>query len=85
MHVIIIGGGLSGVTLAAALTARGIDFELVERTAEFAPVGAGIALMPPALRIGEKLGILESLEAASCHLSTMCWLTRTGGVVQKFE
>jgi 2-polyprenyl-6-methoxyphenol hydroxylase-like FAD-dependent oxidoreductase len=84
MRVIIIGGGLSGVTLAAALTARGVEFDLVERTPEFEPAGAGIALMPPALRIGAKLGVLESLEAASCPLSTMSWLTRTGSVLQEF-
>jgi 2-polyprenyl-6-methoxyphenol hydroxylase-like FAD-dependent oxidoreductase len=85
MRVIIVGGGLSGVTLATALTARGIAFDLIERAEGFAPVGAGIALMPPALRIGEKLGILEPLAAASCGLSTMRWLDRTGRVIQEFE
>ena len=85
MRVIIVGGGLGGVTLAAALTLRGIDFELMERASEFAPAGAGIALMFPALRIGEKLGIFDALEAASCDLPTMRWLYRSGAPLQEFD
>ena len=44
-----------------------------------------LILVRPAVEAGEKLGFLESLEAASCRLSTMNWLTRTGTVLQTFE
>jgi 2-polyprenyl-6-methoxyphenol hydroxylase-like FAD-dependent oxidoreductase len=68
------------VTLAAALTEHQIDFELIEQAQIFAPVGAGIALMPPALRIAEQLGIATTLTELSHTIPTMRRLTTTGMV-----
>ena len=85
MRVVIIGGGLAGVTLAAALTARGVEFDVVERSEEFAPAGAGIALMPPALRIVDRLGLGEAVRTASGSLPTLRWLTKSGKLLREVE
>lgn len=43
-RVLIVGGGIAGLTLAAALARAAVDAELVERAPAWAPVGAGIGL-----------------------------------------
>jgi 2-polyprenyl-6-methoxyphenol hydroxylase-like FAD-dependent oxidoreductase len=60
-NVLIVGGGIAGLTLAGFLAGRGIDVELVERAAEWRPVGAGITLGSNAVRILATLGIADRL------------------------
>jgi 2-polyprenyl-6-methoxyphenol hydroxylase-like FAD-dependent oxidoreductase len=43
-RLLIVGGGIAGLTLAAALRRRGMAAELVERAPAWAPVGSGIGL-----------------------------------------
>ncbi|ETS82207.1 hypothetical protein PFICI_07209 [Pestalotiopsis fici W106-1] len=48
LHVAVIGGGITGVTLALGLEARGISYTLYERTAAFKEIGAGVGFSPNA-------------------------------------
>ncbi|KAI0171335.1 hypothetical protein BJ166DRAFT_219708 [Pestalotiopsis sp. NC0098] len=48
LHVAIIGGGITGVTLALGLEARGVAYTLYERTPEFKEIGAGVGFSPNA-------------------------------------
>ncbi|KAI0871313.1 hypothetical protein GGS24DRAFT_503931 [Hypoxylon argillaceum] len=51
LHVAIIGGGITGVMLALALSRRGISYTLYERApGGFAELGAGIGISPNAER-----------------------------------
>jgi 2-polyprenyl-6-methoxyphenol hydroxylase-like FAD-dependent oxidoreductase len=63
--IAIAGGGLAGLCLAAALTQRNIPYVLFERAQALEPKGAGIALMPPAMRVLERLGLLSAATRAS--------------------
>lgn len=58
----IIGGGIGGVALAAALSQRGIQAHLFERSAEFGEVGAGIQMTPNAVKVLRLLGGEAALE-----------------------
>jgi 2-polyprenyl-6-methoxyphenol hydroxylase-like FAD-dependent oxidoreductase len=59
--VIIVGGGVSGLTLANALERAQVDYVLLESKSEFAPVlGASIALGPNGNRILDQLSCCES-------------------------
>lgn len=65
MRVIIVGGGVGGITTAIALKQRGIDVEVYERTPELKEVGAGVSLWPNALKALHQLGMKATLDAMS--------------------
>ncbi|RAL15283.1 FAD-dependent oxidoreductase [Aspergillus homomorphus CBS 101889] len=62
MRVIIVGGGLAGLTLASALEKANIDFVLLEARGRFDPqVGASIGLNAAAMRILDQLGAAKEI------------------------
>jgi 3-hydroxybenzoate 6-monooxygenase len=61
--ILIIGGGIGGMTAALALARAGFTAHIVERSPEFGEIGAGIQLAPNALRILDGLGVLPELAA----------------------
>ena len=61
--ILVIGGGIGGMTTALALAQAGFDAHIVERSPEFGEIGAGIQLAPNALRILDGLGVLPELAA----------------------
>lgn len=50
LHVAIIGGGITGLTLAIGLQSRNVSFTVYERATSFREVGAGIGLSANAER-----------------------------------
>ena len=62
-RVIIVGGGVAGLTLANALEQARVDYVLLESRDEFAPlVGASIALAANGNRILDQLGCYKEIE-----------------------
>ena len=60
--VIIVGGGVSGLTLANALERADIDYVLLERREEIAPyVGASVAITANGARVLDQLGCYETI------------------------
>ncbi|KIA75410.1 monooxygenase [Aspergillus ustus] len=60
--VLIAGGGISGLALAAMLEKNGVDFILLEAYSELvAQAGAGIYMLPNGLRILDQLGGYDAL------------------------
>src|SRR5579859_1336591 len=64
-NVGIIGGGIGGVTAAAALHRLGIQTTVYERAPELKEAGAGMMLWPNATRILRDLGVLDAVIARS--------------------
>lgn len=63
-RVIIVGGGIAGLTLANALQHAGIDYVLLEARNEIAPqVGQSIGLGPNGSRILDQLGCYDDIMA----------------------
>ncbi|MER7003712.1 FAD-dependent monooxygenase [Dactylosporangium sp. NPDC000555] len=56
-HVVVVGGGIGGLALALAVSARGHRATVLERSAEFAELGAGIQLAPNGLHALARLGL----------------------------
>ena len=65
MSVIIVGGGIGGLSLALALARQGIGAVVLEQAGALDPVGAGLQLGPNATRILEGWGLGEALRQAS--------------------
>jgi 6-hydroxynicotinate 3-monooxygenase len=59
--IVVIGAGIGGLAVAAALHRRGIAAEVYEQAEKFARVGAGIQQSPNAVRVHRGLGIEHRL------------------------
>lgn len=58
-----IGGGMTGLASALALSRNGASVTVVERAREFGEVGAGLQMAPNATRILQRWGLLEKVRA----------------------
>jgi 2-polyprenyl-6-methoxyphenol hydroxylase-like FAD-dependent oxidoreductase len=57
--VLIVGGGIAGMTLAIGLTRAGIYAEIVEINPQWTVLGVGISLQGPALRAFKMIDLLD--------------------------
>jgi hypothetical protein len=64
-RILVVGGGLAGLVLAIGLGRRGLECDVVEREPTWAPVGAGIGLLPNAMRCLDHLGVGDAVRAAT--------------------
>jgi 2-polyprenyl-6-methoxyphenol hydroxylase-like FAD-dependent oxidoreductase len=72
LRVIIVGGGVAGLTLANALQNAGIDYVLLEQHGTVDPqIGASIGISPNGSRILDQLGCLDGVEDSSGMLNTI--------------
>lgn len=62
--VVIVGGGIAGMTAAAALAQRGFPVTLLEAAPQFGEIGAGVTLTPNATRGLADIGVSEAVAAA---------------------
>ena len=76
--ILIIGGGIGGLTLALALHARGLTCQLYEAAAEFKPLGVGINMMPHAIRVLTSLGLESDLKAFGVEAREFAFFNRHG-------
>ena len=77
-RILIVGGGIAGLSLAIALRRNGAAAELVERSPAWPAVGAGIALHANAVRALRALGLGEAIETASAPLPRWGFFDRHG-------
>ena len=57
--VIVVGGGIGGLSAAYALLRTGLRVRVLERSAEFGEVGAGMQIAPNCTRILNEYGLLD--------------------------
>jgi salicylate hydroxylase len=65
MRVAVVGAGIAGLTVAAALSRAGIRAEVYEQADQLGEVGAGIQISPNATRLLHRLGLAERLRAVA--------------------
>ena len=63
--ILIVGGGIGGLTTALALGRRGIGVRVLEEATEFGAIGYGIQLGPNVFHMFERLGVAEAVLRAS--------------------
>jgi 2-polyprenyl-6-methoxyphenol hydroxylase-like FAD-dependent oxidoreductase len=62
-RILIIGGGIGGLTSAIALRQRGFDVDVIEKEANWAVAGVGILQQSNVVRVMSQLGLLDDYVA----------------------
>ncbi len=81
MHVIIVGGGISGLSLALSLHQIGIGCRVYEQVAGLSPLGYGINLQPNAVRELTALGLGERLARVGILTAELAFYNRHGQLI----
>lgn len=61
MRILVVGGGIGGLTLALALRQAGLDGRVYEQAGRLREVGAGLTMAPNAVKVLHRLGLAEAL------------------------
>lgn len=83
-HIMIAGGGIAGLTAALALHQAGFErITVVEATEQIRPVGAGLNIMPNAVRELDALGVLDRVEERAVRTRELRYYHRSGGLISR--
>ena len=81
--VLIIGGGIGGLTLALSLHQAGIGCKVFEAAPDIKPLGVGVNLLPHGMRELTELGLQEKLAQVSVETQELCFYNRYGQFIFK--
>ena len=82
-EVLIVGGGIGGLTLALELHRRGIACRVLESAPQIKAVGVGVNLLPHATRVLAELGLLPALERVAVETSEAAFFNRFGQLIYR--
>ena len=78
MKVIIIGGGIGGLTTAISLHKQGFAVEVYESVPEIKPLGVGINLLPHSVRVLTNLGLQDHLAHTALATKELVYFNKFG-------
>jgi 2-polyprenyl-6-methoxyphenol hydroxylase-like FAD-dependent oxidoreductase len=79
LKVVIVGGGIGGMSLALSLVAAGMDdVDIYESAPGIRELGVGINVMPHAIRELTELDLLDQLSAAGIPTADFTYFSRLG-------
>src|SRR6478609_123684 len=81
MKALIVGGGIGGLATALSLHEIGIEARVFESVETIRPVGVGINLLPHAVRVLDKLGLLPQLAAAAIPTAELIYFSKFGQLI----
>jgi len=81
MKVLVIGGGIGGLTMALSLHQVGIPVRVYEAVREVTPLGVGINLQPNAVRELEELGLGDGLARVGTATQELCYFNKFGQLI----
>ena len=81
MKVLIVGGGIGGLTTALSLHAAGIDCCVYEAVISLRALGVGINLQPNAVRELTELGLGDALAETAIETSTLAYYNKHGQLI----
>ena len=76
--ILVIGGGIGGLTLALSLHQAGVPCRVFEAAPEIKALGVGINLLPHAMREYTELGLLGPLSKLAVETKEVCFYNRFG-------
>jgi salicylate hydroxylase len=65
LKIVVVGGGLGGLTAAAALVQSGFEVEVREQAARLGEVGAGVQMSPNAVKVLRALGLEPAMKSVA--------------------
>ncbi|MFI5306685.1 MAG: flavin-dependent oxidoreductase [Polyangiales bacterium] len=77
-EILIIGGGIGGLTAALSLHDAGFAVRVFEAVPELRPLGVGLNLLPHAARELQELGLLPALDAEGVQCRKIAYYTKRG-------
>jgi salicylate hydroxylase len=67
MRIAVVGAGIGGLAVGAALNRAGMRCTLYERASEITDAGHGIQISPNGARVLHRLGVAATLDAVACR------------------
>ena len=84
-RVLIVGGGIGGLTLAVALARQGLEAEVIELKPEAGVLGVGIIRPGNALRALHDLGLLDQCLAEGFQIDDYVMYDAAGGYIGRMK
>ena len=84
-RILIVGGGIAGLTLNRALGDGPYHVELIERDVGKDRLGAGIAVQPNAMRVLHSLGASDAVERAGSIIATLGYRDQDGAMLCQID
>jgi len=81
--VLIVGGGIGGLTLGLELSRRGIGCRVFESAPDIKAVGVGVNLLPHAMRAYAELGLQPALERVAVETAEAAFYNRFGQLIYR--
>jgi 5-methylphenazine-1-carboxylate 1-monooxygenase len=81
MKIIIIGGGIGGLTAALSLHKAGYKVKIFESTKAIKPLGVGINILPHSVRVLTNLGLDSTISSLAVETTDLLYFNKFG---QKF-
>lgn len=78
-RIVVVGGGIGGLATALSVAGRGHRVVVLERSDEFAELGAGIQLAPNGIHALDRLGLGERVRAGAVHIDELRFMDGVSG------
>src|SRR5690348_6614057 len=85
MRVLIVGGGIAGLTLAAFLERSAIDYEIVEKSPSWDIPGFSLGMWSNGRHILQKLGLADRYDREGVRIAKYRIYTGTGRLLREYN
>lgn len=85
LDVVVVGGGIGGLTAAIALRQTGHSVRVIDQVRELRPAGAGISLWSNGVKVLDALGLGAAIAAVGGRMERMGYCDHAGTVLCDFS